>query len=409
MKNMDNLLNQALTPENEPDYWLIQNTLSQAKEVTPMKKTTRKKYVTAILSCLTAVVITSISVYAAWTYLKPDQIVRDWGESELADAFQGEDAVYINETQSYGGYRVTLLGFTSGKDLTGYQYSIKYSADGTSVTRNGTGASQTETEDGTVPLTSRTYVLFAIEGERLEPWTDFTAFPVVMGYDYETYDSMFGQAAGSRQEQIGDTLYFMYECNNLELFADHEIYMCVSDDLPVFSEYSYLYDNDSGILERNEEYEGLNALFSLPLDAAKADPKAAAEMAAAFEQHQRDLLENEVTSYSTEWSSRIKEAFAFVEQITPDNINEYATPLTEEGSVQTFVPDSQGRIDVRFGYQNSNRSKPAVKDLFPDGKTGYVSYTGISGDNPDSILVEYYTLNEDGSVTLQLYKPNLPE
>lgn len=403
MKNMDNILNQALTPENEPDYWLIQNILSQAKEATPMKKTTPKKYVTAILSCMLAVVITSISVYAAWTYLKPDQVVRDWGESELADAFSGEDALYINETQSYGGYNVTLLGFTSGKNLTEYQYSSYEN----NISPSGTDDSQTESTGGFVPLTDRSYAFFAIEGERLEPWLDFTIFPVVMGYDYETYRSMFEHASGSHQEMKGDTLYFMFECNNLELFADHEIYLCVSDDLPVLSEYSYVYDNDAGILERNEQYDGLNALFSLPLDATKADPKAVAEKVAAFEQQQRDILENNITSDTSEMSNQTDEAFAFVEQITPDNIDEYATPLTEEGSVMTFVPDSQGRIDVRYG--DGNRSKPAVKKLFPDGKTGYVSCTGISGENPDSLLIEYYTLNEDGSVTLQLYKPNLPE
>ena len=52
-----------------------------------------------------------------------------------------------------------------------------------------------------------------------------------------------------------------------------EILPClVSDDNPSFSEYSYLYDNDFQNIARNEEYEGLNALFSLPMDAAKADP-----------------------------------------------------------------------------------------------------------------------------------------
>ena len=36
------------------------------------------------------------------------------------DAFQGKDAVSVNESQEYGGYRVTLLGAVSGKNISEY-------------------------------------------------------------------------------------------------------------------------------------------------------------------------------------------------------------------------------------------------------------------------------------------------
>ena len=43
MKNIDDILKQALTPKKVPDFGLNQNILSQIKEATPMKKRTNKK------------------------------------------------------------------------------------------------------------------------------------------------------------------------------------------------------------------------------------------------------------------------------------------------------------------------------------------------------------------------------
>lgn len=38
MKNMDDILKQALTPKNEPDFRLNERILSHSKEVKPIKK-----------------------------------------------------------------------------------------------------------------------------------------------------------------------------------------------------------------------------------------------------------------------------------------------------------------------------------------------------------------------------------
>ena len=122
MKNIHDILNQALAPENEPSDWLIQNILAQSKEVTPMKTTHNRRFATAALSCALVLGIGSLTVYAAWNYLKPAQVAEQIGEDVLRDAFSGENAIYMNETQSCGGYDVTLLGITSGKSLTEYKY-----------------------------------------------------------------------------------------------------------------------------------------------------------------------------------------------------------------------------------------------------------------------------------------------
>lgn len=410
MKNIDDILKQALTPNDEPDFWLNERILSQSKEVKPMKKMSRKKFAAVALSCALMLGIGSISVYATWKYLMPKEFVEEIGEEKLADAFSGEDALYINETQSYGDYDVTLLGVTSGKNLTEYKCFSNENSVSTFDAANSDNPAEKLLEEGFVELDDRSYILFALENKKqaFEAISDFerlSIFPVVMGYDYETYSGMFEDASGGHAIIKDSVIYYMYECNNLEKYADHDIYMCVSDDLPSFSEYSYIYDNSSGMIARNEEYEGLNALFSLPMDSSKADPAAAEEAAKAHEAF-RKARENETEE---EHSGYMQEAFDFVEQITTENINEYATPLTDKDATKTFTPDSQGRVDIECDYYLCEfRTKLNVKKEFPEGTTAYISSSGISNGNLDTLFVELYTLNEDGTVTLQLYKPNLP-
>ena len=66
MKNIDDILKQALTPKKVPDFGLNQNILSQIKEATPMKKRTNKKFAVVAASCALTLGIGSISIYAAW-------------------------------------------------------------------------------------------------------------------------------------------------------------------------------------------------------------------------------------------------------------------------------------------------------------------------------------------------------
>ena len=78
MKHMDDILKQALTPKDEPEFWLNQNILAQSKEGTRMKKKNmnQKKFATIVCSMALVLIIGSISVYAAWKYLMPDQVIE---------------------------------------------------------------------------------------------------------------------------------------------------------------------------------------------------------------------------------------------------------------------------------------------------------------------------------------------
>lgn len=408
MKNIDDILKSSLTPSDEPDFWLNQNILSQTAENTRAPKMTRKKLAAVICSCSLALIIGSMSVYAAWKYLSPDQTIENmsgqskyglWNFEGLKEAFSGDNAVYINETQSYGGYDVTLLGITSGKNLA-------------------------KLHDAKIEDADKSYILFAVEHESLPLETSqdfygfFDVFPVVMGYNFEEYEDFFSYENHGFEFHKDGVLYYVFESSNLENFADHEIYMCVSNDIG-FTEYSYIYDYETDTIARNDAYEGLNALFSLPLDSSKADPKAAKaalkEMDAIRQENRREQEEKAKQPLSEESKAALK-ALAFVEQITPENINDYATLLTDEVeiAVNTFTPDDQGRVslDISYKYKEQeiqSHTKLPLAHMFPDGKTEYLSSSGLTDNETDTLLLELYRLNEDGTVTLEFYKPNLPE
>ena len=62
-RNLEKLLRQALSPEEEPDYWLNQNILRKAEEAESMNRTYKKKMPAAAI--LTAAVLFAGSLTAA--------------------------------------------------------------------------------------------------------------------------------------------------------------------------------------------------------------------------------------------------------------------------------------------------------------------------------------------------------
>lgn len=112
----DQILKQALAPDQTPDLRLNQKILNQVKEREEMKK--RRKWVPGIVFSFVLVLAAGSGVaYAAYRLLTPEQTAERTGDEKLAQAFSGEDAVDINETQRFSEYDVTLMGIASGKDI----------------------------------------------------------------------------------------------------------------------------------------------------------------------------------------------------------------------------------------------------------------------------------------------------
>ncbi len=266
-KALDDALRQALTPDEEADFRLNQTILNQVKEQRTMTENKKTKLSAAAAVAALVLCASSLTAYGAWRYLSSSDVAGNVQDFSLAEAFSGDLAHLINETQNCGDYRVTLLSIVSGESLSAYphEHNDSVSADRTYA------VIAIEHRDGT-PMPNPSEAAYA----KLE----FFASPLIGGYNPALYHiaSMSGNYTDMTEDGI---LYRLVECDNVEIFADHDLYLCVSEGT-FYDKEAYRYDEVTGKISRNEDYAGLNVLFSLPADASKANPEKAAEYIAAL-------------------------------------------------------------------------------------------------------------------------------
>ncbi len=394
-KDLDTLLKQALTPTIEPDKRLKQSILGQVKEDQTMNLKKAKSIPAAAVAAAIILGAGSVTAYASWKYLAPEKVTERFHDTKLTDAFLGEDAVLIQEEQTIGRYRVTLIGIVSGENLSQYQH----------------------TSNGTLQ-TDRTYCVTAIEyadGTPMPDTTDdayadlsFFVSPFIKGYHPADYNTVTMRGSYSEFTENG-ILYRLTECDNVEIFADRGLYLGVTDST-FYNPKAYTYDQTTGEISRNEAYDGLNALFQLPIDASKADPAAAANYLNVLEEQE---AEPEGSKEAAQTEKQKPEAAkedakiqAWLDQLTSENIDNYADLV--ESTIQVLTPDSEGCVSVEYDVEGrvSGSGRVLVSKYFKDQKPGTMMVSCSYSENIlESMVIPTYTLNEDGTVTFAVYVP----
>lgn len=325
------------------------------------------------------------------------------------------------ETQTCGGYKVTLLGVVSGKDI-----SDNYHID-----------------DGNI-VHDMTYAVVAIAKEDGSPMPDFTdeeyentAFlvsPYIEGFAPHQLNIYSLGAGGGVSTVENGIMYHIMEVSNIEPFADHTIYLGVFDEMKTVFNEAFTYNKETGAISRNESYHGLNALFTLPIDKAKADPEKAAEILKDINivpaddsepkdsdddepvenddsepiksVDKRDLISDEVREYKINLLTEV------LAENHPEKITEYADPV--ESTRKVFTPSFDGK-----GYRYDFILPDGTEEWFSSPQKDYkdifktleqdrthikflYGYNNESGDI-DSLLIIMHTLNDDGTVTSQTY------
>lgn len=232
-------------------------------------------------------------VAAAGHFLAPAQVAQQMKQQDLAALFAGDDAVPVEKTQQAGDYTVTLLGLTSGANVTEYWSS-----------------------DWEAPR-GRSYAVLAVSRRDGIPMTDLDAeapdvtvsnslvSPVLAAPDCPLMEYNVYTMNGARHDLVEEGVhYILVETDPLEPFADKNPQLAVvlnstagiSDLLN-----GYTQDPETGTIAPKAGMESRCLLFDLPIDESKADPEQAAALrdqwlgtgdAAAENTDGQDLLED---------------------------------------------------------------------------------------------------------------------
>lgn len=389
--DIDTLLTQALAPDEQPENRLNNEILQKAKERQPMKQRHfHSVAAAAVIICVLAA--GSVSAVAAYKYLSPSRVAEINEDMTLKKAFEGKDAIEINESQTCGGYQFTLLGIVSGENLSTY------------IDKQDSKAAIAKGE---------TYAVIAIEHEDGTPMPDtsddaygettFLASPFIKGKNPAFYNVYTLDGAYSEFVQDG-IQYRIVSCSNLEVFADLGVYLGVSENLGE-QEQAFLFDEQTGEISRNPDYTGINPLFELPLDSAKADPEAAA---AIFDKIENPSYDDEASSESEDETIEDEELAKWVAAINDGLINKdyldtYGTAV--ESTRQVLTPDADRYVTWDAGDYGSGASYIGTPEE-SNWEIGELFIQGYGwGDTVDSLCFYTMTYNEDGTVTFVVYIP----
>ena len=161
-----------------PDFQArTQALLHQRAQAMEQEETSMKlKYLRKPLVFAAAAALLVVSVSAAAYFLSPAQVAEHTGNTLLAQAFESEDAVLLNETVESGGYQITLSGLVSGAGLSQWTQDVEQShtyavvsvqrTDGEAITQESFDLSR----HTLTPLVSG-YSPLVVNSWTLEGWT----------------------------------------------------------------------------------------------------------------------------------------------------------------------------------------------------------------------------------------------
>lgn len=390
MRDIEALLKNGLVTQYAPDNNLNQKVLNQAKEIEKMKS---RKWKTRVAAAIVVGVISvgSMSVYAAYRFLSPSQVAEELtGCKALSKAFESEEAIVVNETQTTAGYNVTFLGMVSGKALQKEEVPSESLED------------------------TKTYAVVAIEKQ------DGTSMPQTTDEEYKTFcvsvlinGSTFMELnngvlnAGVSSFVMDGIQYELLECDDLQIFSGRGVYMGVverfGDELDAYS-----YQEEAGTYKINEDYQKINALFTLPLDTSKADEEQVQSYIHHAGTEETDKAAEDVDgtitgdSDSDKWLELVQNAG----NSSSDAWNEFVQKAClEEEKTQILTMDKDGYITIKSSDDECG-GVIYVKDW--SKASGVEEYSfGSSDGTMQGTEVVTIAKDEDGKFIVRFYVPAL--
>jgi len=198
------------------------------------------------------------TAFAAYRFWSAKQIANELGDTTLAEYFDENEI--ISETKIDGKYKATVLGIANGEKISKFKSSAwEVYPDRTYV------AVAVERTDGTT-MTYDDEILVTPLIEGLAPWK-YNIVTMHGGYSAQVIDGI---------------LYRIIECDSVEFFADRNLYLAIVDKM-FLDNKPYTFEESTGHISVNDQYEGTNILFDLELDKSKADSEKAKDYIKSLE------------------------------------------------------------------------------------------------------------------------------
>lgn len=360
--------------------------LETGKENIIMFRNRKNKYAAAAIIGAAVIAAGTVTCYAALKYLTPSQAALELGDNKLAKAFEGEDAIPINETQKYDDYTISLLGVASGADISDYISPDAALGDSTMY-----AVLAMEKTDGT-PMPD-------ISSDEYGGSFAFFASPYIQGLAPKDFN-IYTLGTGYSEFVKDGVQYRLLEFDDISIFADRTIYIGVSEGMS-YDVSAYIFDETTGKISKNPAYSGINALFTLPIDKSCADKKAAQEFIDKISAEMHPSKSDEPVS-QPEMSDEEKELDAFMSQITGENIGEYLERV--ESTVQILTPDKDNYIEYSWELESGAGGNEKLLldwiDIAP-GETKLLGWS--SGGTIEGLCVPTLTDNGDGTYTFAAY------
>ncbi len=232
-----------------PDFEIIlterMKKADERKEViTVMKKRKTLKLLVAVIS---AVLLLSLTAYAAFTLLSPQQVADKLEMGDLTDKWKKSEKFPF--TSGDEEYTVSVLGYAPDTELNEI--------------------------NGELTEENRTYLVVSIARTDGTPLSTADGMPLQISPLVEGYEpfkvNLWTFGAGANGTQSNGVLYYFFNISDLEIFADRTVYLAFYEG---FIPQGALEMKADGTIDFKEDYEGFRALFELPLDESRADPVA---------------------------------------------------------------------------------------------------------------------------------------
>ena len=250
-----------------------------AREKQPNRRNRKRGRIWQVAVALALIAAIGTSAIAVSSRLAPAELASRFQALTVASLFQGETAVVMEESKPMGDYLVTFHAFVTGEPT--------YYEEDSQIQRNygktyiALSFQRKDGKEMRANFLHNLRVSPVVDG--CEPdWVTDPDLKALNPYLIPVNDTTL-QGSGSAIVENG-VFYYLYACDNLEVFADHTVKLAVFHSEGGNGRSLFLWPGER-VFKKGEDgvvsfrlHLPAQVMFTLPLDASKADPETAQEM-----------------------------------------------------------------------------------------------------------------------------------